>query len=203
MKVLFIAILTLPFIFFATGASIAAENNFEKATFAGGCFWCMEHPFDQLDGVVSVIPGYTGGHKNNPTYKEVSAGGTGHTESVQIIYDPTKISYEKLLNVFWHNIDPTVKDKQFCDTGNQYRSAIFYHNEKQQKLALQSKGMLEKNKPFQGSIETEIVQVSEFYPAEDYHQHYYKKNPIRYKYYRYSCGRDKRLKELWGDEAGH
>ncbi|MBU1056439.1 MAG: peptide-methionine (S)-S-oxide reductase MsrA [Proteobacteria bacterium] len=203
MKVLIIAMMTLPFIFFATGTSIAVEDNIEKATFAGGCFWCMEHPFDQLDGVVSVIPGYTGGHKNNPTYKEVSAGGTGHTESIQIVYNPEKVTYEKLLNVFWHNIDPTVKDRQFCDTGNQYRSAIFYHNEKQQKLALQSKQMLEKNKPFKGNIETEIVQVSEFYPAEEYHQHYYKKNPIRYKYYRYSCGRDKRLKQLWGDEAGH
>jgi peptide-methionine (S)-S-oxide reductase len=203
MKIFIIAIMTLPFIFFATGTSIAAEENFEKATFAGGCFWCMEHPFDQLPGVVSVTPGYTGGHKKTPTYEEVSAGGTGHAESVHIVYDPEKITYEKLLNVFWHNIDPTAKDRQFCDTGNQYRSAIFYHNETQHNLALQSKEMLEINKPFKGTIETEIVQASEFYPAEEYHQHYYKKNPIRYKYYRYRCGRDNRLKELWRDEAGH
>lgn len=203
MKVLIFAIMTLPFILFTTGNSVATEDNFADATFAGGCFWCMEHPFDQLEGVISVIPGYTGGHKNNPTYKEVSAGGTGHAESVQIVYDPAKISYEKLLNVFWHNIDPTVKDRQFCDTGNQYRSAIFYHNEKQQQIALKSKEMLEKNKPFKGNIETEIVRAGKFYPAENYHQHYYRKNPIRYKYYRYSCGRDKRLKEIWGDEAGH
>jgi len=163
----------------------------------------MEHPFDQLPGVVSVTSGYTGGHKKNPAYEEVSAGGTGHAEAVQIVYDPEKVSYKKLLDVFWHNIDPTVRDRQFCDVGNQYRSAIFYHDEEQHRLALQSKEMLEKNKPFKGPILTEIVPAGEFYPAEEYHQHYYKKNPIRYKFYRFSCGRDKRLEELWGDEAGH
>ena len=180
-----------------------AETNLEKATFAGGCFWCMEHPFDEIPGVVSVTSGYTGGLKKNPTYKEVSAGGTGHAESVQVVYDPARVTYEKLLSVFWHNIDPTAKDRQFCDSGHQYRSAIFYHNEEQRRLALQSKALLEKNKTFKEPVVTEIVQATEFYPAEDYHQHYYKKNPIRYKYYRYRCGRDQRLKELWGSAAGH
>jgi peptide-methionine (S)-S-oxide reductase len=202
MKALVVVMIVLT-VTLMTFATVMAANNLEKATFAGGCFWCMEHPFDELPGVVSVTSGYTGGHKKNPTYEEVSAGGTGHAESVQIIYDPARIAYEKLLEVFWHNIDPTVKDRQFCDTGNQYRSAIFYHNEEQHRLALQSKAALEKNKPFKGPIVTEIVQATEFYPAEEYHQHYYKKNPIRYKFYRFNCGRDKRLKELWGSEAGH
>ncbi len=163
----------------------------------------MEHPFDELSGVVSVIPGYTGGQKKNPTYKEVSAGGTGHAESVQIIYDPAKINYEKLLTVYWHNIDPTVKDRQFCDVGNQYRGAIFYHTIEQQQLAIKSKENLEREKKFSVPVATEIIKASDFYPAEEYHQHYYKKNPIRYKYYRSSCGRDNRLKELWGSSAGH
>ena len=180
----------------------SAQGKVEKATFAGGCFWCMEHPFDELPGVVSVTSGYTGGHKKNPTYKEVSAGGTGHAESVQVVYDPAKISYEKLLAVYWHNIDPTVKDRQFCDSGHQYRSAIFYHSEDQRRLAMQSKEALEMNKPFREPVVTEITQAGVFYPAEEYHQHYYKKNPIRYKYYRASCGRDNRLKELWGNQAG-
>jgi peptide-methionine (S)-S-oxide reductase len=201
MKILLMAIMGLSFIFFST-AMVTAATNLEKATFAGGCFWCMEHPFDELPGVVSVTSGYTGGHKKNPTYEEVSAGGTGHAEAVQIVYDPAKVSYEKLLSVFWHNIDPTVRDRQFCDVGNQYRSAIFYHNEEQHRLALQSKAQLEKIKTFREPVVTEIVQATEFYPAEEYHQHYYKKNPIRYKFYRTSCGRDRRLKELWGDEAG-
>lgn len=173
-----------------------------KATFAGGCFWCMEHPFDSLVGVASVRSGYTGGTKKNPTYEDVSAGGTGHAEAVQIVYDPAKIGYGKLLDVFWHNIDPTTPDRQFCDVGTQYRSAIFYHDEEQQRLAEESKRELEKSKPFQGSIATEITRATEFYPAEEYHQQYYKKNPIRYKFYRYNCGRDQRLKELWGAKAG-
>jgi len=180
----------------------AQVSRLEKATFAGGCFWCMESPFDKLPGVVSVTAGYTGGHKKNPTYEEVSAGGTGHAEAVQIVYDPGKVSYEKLLDIFWHNIDPTVKDRQFCDVGNQYRSAIFYHTEEQRRLAEQSVRELEKNKPFKEPIVTELVPATEFYPAEEYHQHYYKKNPLRYKYYRYSCGRDQRLQELWGSLAG-
>jgi peptide-methionine (S)-S-oxide reductase len=175
----------------------------EKATFAGGCFWCMEAPFDRLPGVVSVTPGYSGGQVKNPTYEQVSAGGTGHAESVQIVFDPVKTSYSKLLDIFWHNIDPTVKDRQFCDTGSQYRSAIFYHGDEQRRVALQSKSALEKNKPFASALVTEITPAREFYPAEEYHQHYYKKNPLRYKYYRSGCGRDRRLKELWGNAAGH
>jgi peptide-methionine (S)-S-oxide reductase len=169
-----------------------------KATFAGGCFWCMEHPFDELPGVVSVTVGYSGGTRKNPTYEEVSAGGTGHAEAVQLLFDPAQISYDQLLDVFWRNIDPTAKDRQFCDIGHQYRSAIFYHDETQQRLALQSKQALEKSKPFPQPIVTEIVPATEFYPAEEYHQHYYKKNPLRYGYYRSSCGRDRRLRELWG-----
>ena len=202
MKMLSIAIMGLSAILIVTTAVMAATNP-EKATFAGGCFWCMEHPFDEIPGVVSVTSGYTGGQKKNPTYEEVSAGGTGHAESVQVVYDPAKVTYEKLLKVFWHNIDPTAKDRQFCDSGHQYRSAIFYHNEEQHRLALQSKAELEKNKTFREPVVTEIEPATEFYPAEGYHQHYYKKNPIRYKFYRSRCGRDQRLKELWGDAAGH
>lgn len=175
----------------------------ETATFAGGCFWCMEAPFDKLPGVVSVTPGYTGGQMKNPTYEEVSAGGTGHAESVQIVFDPVKTSYSRLLDIYWHNIDPTVSNRQFCDVGSQYRSAIFYHSDKQRRAAQQSKAALEKRKHFKGAIMTEITPAGEFYPAEEYHQHYYRKNPIRYIFYRTSCGRDRRLKELWGSDAGH
>ena len=202
MKMIILSMMGLSAMLIAS-TNVSAATNFEKATFAGGCFWCMEHPFDEIPGVVSVTSGYTGGQKKSPTYEEVSAGGTGHAESVQIVYDPSRVTYEKLLEVFWHNIDPTVKDRQFCDTGHQYRSAIFYQNEEQHRLALQSKALLEKSKPFKEPIVTEIVQATEFYPAEDYHQHYYKKNPIRYKFYRSRCGRDNRLKELWGNAAGH
>jgi peptide-methionine (S)-S-oxide reductase len=176
--------------------ALASGKPLAKATFAGGCFWCMEPPFEKLDGVVAVTSGYMGGFKKDPTYDEVSAGRTGHAESIEILYDPAKISYAQLLDVFWHNIDPTVKDRQFCDVGGQYRSAIFYHDQEQKKLAEQSKQKLTgrfKN------IYTEIVAASTFYPAEDYHQDFYKKNPVRYKSYRYGCGRDARLKELWGD----
>ena len=180
-----------------------AAGKLEKATFAGGCFWCMEHPFDSLPGVLSVTPGYTGGTKKDPTYEEVSAGGTGHAESIRIIYDPARIGYAKLLQVYWHNIDPTVKDRQFCDVGHQYRSAIFYHNGEQRRLGEESKAALEKSNPFKGGIMTEITPAGEFYPAEEYHQHYYRKNPLRYKFYRAACGRDHRLGELWGSEAGH
>jgi len=169
-----------------------------KATFAGGCFWCMEPPYDELEGVISTISGYTGGTKKNPTYEEVSAGTTGHAEAVQITYDPTKISYEKLLDVFWRNIDPLTANAQFCDSGSQYRSAIFYHDETQKNLAEASKKRLQSR--FKQPIVTEIVRATEFYPAEDYHQDYYKKNPVRYKIYRYGCGRDQRLQKLWGSE---
>lgn len=175
----------------------------EKATFAGGCFWCMEAPFDKLDGVISVTVGYTGGHLKNPTYEQVSAGGTGHSEAVQIVFDPAKIGYAKLLDVFWHNIDPTTDSGQFCDVGQQYRSAIFYHDRAQYLAAVKSRDELERSKPFNGKIATGIRAAGEFYPAEEYHQHYYKKNPLRYTYYRTGCGRDKRLRILWGSAAGH
>jgi peptide-methionine (S)-S-oxide reductase len=187
----------------ATSAVAAGGPTLAKATFAGGCFWCMEPPFEALDGVVSVTAGYTGGTKANPTYEEVSAGGTGHAESVEIVYAPAKVSYEKLLDVFWHNIDPTTPDRQFCDHGRQYRTAIFYHDETQKRLAEESKQSLERSKKLPGSIVTEIVPAGTFYPAEEYHQDYAKKNPIRYRYYRYGCGRDARLRELWGEAAPH
>ncbi len=180
----------------------AADPKLETATFAGGCFWCMESPFDKLPGVVSVTVGYTGGTTKNPTYEQVSAGGTGHAESVQILFDPKVIGYGRLLNVFWHNVDPTVEDRQFCDSGHQYRTAIFYHSDEQKKTAEKSKAALSATKSFPDPIVTEIVPAGTFYPTEEYHQHYYKKNPLRYKYYRLSCGRDKRLHDLWGSAAG-
>jgi peptide-methionine (S)-S-oxide reductase len=180
------------------GAAAASGPVLEKATFAGGCFWCMEPAFDKLEGVKSVVSGYTGGRKPNPTYEEVSAGKTGHAESIEITYDPAVIDYSRLLDVFWHNIDPTVKDRQFCDVGPQYRSAIFYHGEEQKRLAEASKRALEQSNRFPGPIYTEIVPAATFYAAEEYRQKYYQKNTIRYRYYRYSCGRDQRLKELWG-----
>ena len=180
------------------GAGAAAGPALEKATFAGGCFWCMEPAFDKLDGVKSVVSGYTGGRKANPTYEEVSAGTTGHAESIEITYDPAVIGYSRLLEVFWRNIDPTVKDRQFCDAGTQYRSAIFYHGDEQKRLAEASKKALEQSRRFPGPIYTEIAPATTFYHAEEYHQKYYRKNPVRYKYYKYNCGRDQRLKELWG-----
>lgn len=168
------------------------------ATFAGGCFWCMEPPFDALEGVLSTTSGYTGGHTKNPTYREVSAGGTGHAEAVQVAYNPEKISYERLLEIFWRNIDPLDEGGQFCDRGSQYRSAIFYHDDTQRRLAEESRKALEASGRFSQPIVTEIVAATEFYPAEEYHQDYYRKNPIRYKYYRWGCGRDPRLTALWG-----
>jgi len=161
----------------------------------------MEHPYDELKGVISTTVGYTGGHVKNPSYEQVSAGGTGHAESIEVAYNPKKISYQKLLNVFWHNIDPLTKDAQFCDSGHQYRSAIFYHNEEQKRLAEQSKQQLEQSGRFDQSIVTEIVKAGPFYPAENYHQNYYLKNPLSYKFYRYTCGRDQRLEELWGEQG--
>jgi peptide-methionine (S)-S-oxide reductase len=181
----------------------ASERPVAVATFAGGCFWCMEAPFDKLDGVISTTSGYTGGIVVNPTYEQVSGGRTGHAEAVQVVYDPSKVTYEKLLDVFWHNIDPTVRDRQFCDIGSQYRSAIFVHDAEQKRLALASKAELDKNKPFKAPVVTEIVDAKQFWPAEEYHQDYYVKNPVRYRYYRSGCGRDARLKELWGERAGH
>lgn len=166
------------------------------AVFAGGCFWCLEADFEKLDGVIAVESGYTGGSVRKPTYQQVSQGSTGHAEAVRVHYDPQRIGYEKLLDYFWRHIDPTVKDRQFCDVGSQYRSAIYYQNDTEQKFALSSKQMLEKSGRFP-HIHTEIVAAGVFYPAEDYHQDYYKKNPIRYQLYRTNCGRDARVKSLW------
>jgi peptide-methionine (S)-S-oxide reductase len=197
----FLAVLVLlgaPWCTYAQQPSPASSTGSAQATFAGGCFWCMEPPFDKLPGVIATTSGYIGGHKKNPTYKEVSAGGTGHTEAVQVVYDPKRVSYEKLLDVFWHNIDPTQKDGQFCDHGDQYRTGIFYHDEEQKRLAEAAKAKLQQHKPFRGEVVTEIVPAGEFYPAEEYHQDYATKNPIRYKFYRTRCGRDQRLQELWG-----
>lgn len=197
-SLLLLVCLTLPGLFHAANAEE------QTAIFAGGCFWCVESDFDKVEGVKQTVSGYIGGHKKDPTYKEVSRGGTGHTEAVKITYNPEQVSYEKLLDIFWRSIDPTVLNSQFCDHGDQYRSAIFYTSEQQQQLAAASKAALEKSKPFQAPIVTEITMASEFYPAEEYHQDYYKKNPLRYKFYRYNCGRDQRLEELWGRKnPGH
>ncbi|MEJ2376240.1 MAG: peptide-methionine (S)-S-oxide reductase MsrA [Pseudolabrys sp.] len=166
------------------------------ATFAGGCFWCVESDFDKVPGVISTTSGYAGGHTKNPTYHQVSAGGTGYAESVQVIYDPKKVSYQQLLTYFWHHIDPTVKNRQFCDVGHQYRTAIFVHNGEQRKLAEASKKKVEAE--LKVPIYTEIDNAGRFYPAEVYHQNYYKKNPLRYEFYRWNCGRDQRVKQIWG-----
>ena len=176
----------------------ADGRKLEKATFAGGCFWCMEEALDKVDGVVSTTSGYTGGRTKNPTYEDVSAGGTGHAEAVEILYDPTKVTYARILDVFWRNIDPTQPNAQFCDHGNQYRSAIFYHDETQKRLAEESKKKLTQSKPFKEPIATEIAPASEFYAAEEYHQNFYEKNPLRYKVYKSNCGRPQRLPELCG-----
>jgi peptide-methionine (S)-S-oxide reductase len=194
----------------AAGVGASADDPIEAnpqsttavAIFAGGCFWCMEHPFDELAGVISTTSGYTGGRAVNPTYEEVSAGRTGHAESVQVTYDPSKVSYEKLLDVFWHNIDPLAVDQQFCDEGSQYRSAIFYSTPDEQALAEASKQKVQEE--FDKPVATQIVAAGRFYPAEEYHQDYYRKNPLRYKFYRLKCGRDQRLQQLWGPptEAG-
>ena len=178
------------------------KNNTEKtasAVFAGGCFWCTESDFEKVDGVIEAISGYTGGHLKNPTYYQVSAGGTGHLESVKVIYDPSKVTYEQLLDYFWRHVDPTDPGGQFVDRGSQYRSAIFYANETQKRLAEKSKQQLEASGKFDKPIVTDILPLGEFYPAEDYHQNYYKKNPIRYHYYRYGSGRDQFLKKTWAD----
>jgi peptide-methionine (S)-S-oxide reductase len=182
-----------------TASAATATSGHAIATFAGGCFWCMEPPYDELDGVISTTSGYTGGHKQNPTYEEVSSGKTGHAEAVQVVYDPKRITYERLLEVFWRNIDPLTANAQFCDHGTQYRSGIFFHDAAQRRFAEESKRTLEASGRFKTPIVTEIVEAGTFYPAEEYHQDYYKKNPVRYKFYRAGCGRDRRLAELWGD----
>ena len=176
-------------------ASSALGAPTEKATFAGGCFWCMEPPFEKLPGVISVVSGYTGGTVANPTYGAVSTGGTGHLEAVEIAYDPARVTYQKLLEVFWRNIDPTNPRGQFCDLGEQYRSAIFFHNEAQRRAAMATRDSLAQEKGWK--IVTEIRTAAPFFKAEEYHQDYYRKNPVRYRFYRFNCGRDLRLRQLW------
>ena len=180
----------------------SAWSQTAKATFAGGCFWCVEADFDKVPGVISTTSGYIGGSVANPTYEQVSAKTTGHAEAVEIVFDPAKVSYEQLLEKFWRTIDPTTKDRQFCDAGSPYRTAIFTHNAAQAAAAQASLAALEKSKPFKEPIVTQIVPAGPFYVAEDYHQDYYKKNPVRYSYYRTSCGRDARLEQLWGKNQG-
>jgi peptide-methionine (S)-S-oxide reductase len=175
-----------------------APAGLAKATFAGGCFWCVESDFDKVPGVISTTSGYTGGKVANPSYEQVSAKVTGHAEAVEVVYDPKQVSYEQLVEYFWHTIDPTTKDAQFCDHGSPYRTAIFVQDAAQLAVARASLAKLEKSKPFREPIVTEIALAGPFYAAEDYHQDYYKKNPIRYKYYRASCGRDARVQQLWG-----
>jgi peptide methionine sulfoxide reductase msrA/msrB len=176
------------------------DKQLKKATFAGGCFWCVESDFEKVDGVVEAVSGYAGGHKDNPTYREVSAGGTGHTEVVQVHYDPEKASYDQLLDVFWKHVDPTDAGGQFVDRGDQYRTAIFYHDDEQKMQAEASKQKLQASGRFDKPIVTEIVPLTKFYPAEDYHQDYYKKSALRYKFYRNNSGRDQFLNATWGDD---
>ena len=184
-----------------TDQNALPDDSLARATFAGGCFWCMEPPFDEVDGVIAVTSGYTGGEKENPTYEEVCSGTTGHAEAVQIVYDPDKVSYAELLDIFWHNIDPTTPNRQFCDVGSQYRPAIFYHNEEQKRLAEASKEKLQQVDRF-NQIATEVVPASAFYRAEEYHQGFYQKSPRRYKRYHTGSGRAQRLDELWGEKSG-
>ena len=177
---------------------VAADAILGKAYFAGGCFWCMEEAFEKVEGVLSVTSGYMGGSVANPSYEDVSAGRTGHAESIEVAYDPTKVSYRKLLETFWRNVDPITPNAQFCDHGSQYRSAIFFQTDEEKREVEASKQAIEQSKRFKEPIVTQIVMVSQFYPAEEYHQDFYKKNPIRYKFYKYNCGRAQRLEELWG-----
>lgn len=177
----------------------ATDATPSKAYFAGGCFWCMEEAFEKVEGVLSATSGYMGGRVANPSYEEVSAGRTGHAESVEVVYDPSRVSYQKLLEAFWHNVDPLTPNAQFCDHGSQYRSAIFYQTDEEKRTSEASKQALEQSKRFTEPIVTQIVQASQFYPAEEYHQDFYKKNPIRYKFYKYNCGRAQRLETLWGN----
>jgi peptide-methionine (S)-S-oxide reductase len=197
--VLFAGVFTVTSAAEQTSETAPVSEGLAKATFAGGCFWCMEPPFDELDGVISTTSGYTGGDRQQPTYQEVAGGQTTHAEAVEIVYDPAKISYAQLLEVFWMNIDPLTRDRQFCDGGAQYRTAIFFHGDEQARLARDTKQQLDDSGRFDRPVVTQIVEAGEFWAAEEYHQDYYMKNPIRYKFYRYGCGRDKRLDELWGE----
>lgn len=186
-----------------SNAALAANPaGTEVAIFAGGCFWCVESDFDKVPGVISTTSGYIGGQKANPTYRDVSGGSTGHAEAVKVVYDPKMVSFDRLLFVFWRTVDPVTRNAQFCDYGSQYRTAIFFTNDVQRQKALASKAELEKSGKLKRPIVTEIVPAGPFYAAEDYHQDYYKKNPLQYNLYRFNCGRDARLEELWGKEAG-
>lgn len=176
----------------------AADAILGKAYFAGGCFWCMEEAFEKVEGVLSVTSGYMGGTVANPNYEDVSAGRTGHAESVEVVYDPARVSYQKLLDAFWRNVDPITPNAQFCDHGSQYRSAVFFQTDEEKRVAEATKQAIEQSRRFKEPIVTQIVMASQFYPAEDYHQDFYKKNPVRYKFYKYNCGRAQRLEELWG-----
>ncbi len=183
---------------FVSSGQATDNAGLAKAYFAGGCFWCMEEAFEKVAGVTSVTSGYMGGRAENPSYEEVSRGGTGHAESVEVVYDQAKVSYAKLLDAFWRNVDPVTPNAQFCDHGSQYRAAIFYQTDDEKRLAEESKRAIEQSKRLPQPIVTELVMASRFYPAEEYHQDFYKKNPIRYKFYKYNCGRAQRLEELWG-----
>jgi len=194
-----VSILAVWFLSSPTFAEVTPEAKLESVVLGGGCFWCIEADYEKLDGVVDVVSGYAGGHVKNPTYKQVSAGGSGHIEVVKVTYDANKINYSQILDYFWRHIDPTRDDGQFCDRGSQYRPAIFYQDETQKKLAIASAKQIEQTKPFEQPLKVELIQASTFYPAEDYHQDYYKKNPIRYNFYRYNCGRDARVEQLWGE----
>jgi len=202
MKALIAAVLVLVAAAPLRAAPASAPAATAKATFAGGCFWCVEADFDKLPGVISTTSGYTGGAVANPSYEQVSAKHTGHAEAVEVVYDPSKLSYAQLLQYYWHHIDPTTKDRQFCDAGTPYRTAIFTHDDAQWRAAQESKAALDKGRPFKEPIVTEIVRAGPFYPAEEYHQDYYLKNPLRYKFYRTNCGRDERLRQLWGTPSG-
>jgi peptide-methionine (S)-S-oxide reductase len=197
----------IPLLFLLAAGTASAETPPEPpagmavATFAGGCFWCVEEAFDAVDGVESTTSGYTGGETVDPTYEQVTAGDTGHAEAVRVVYDPEVVSYRRLLDVFWHNIDPTVENRQFCDVGSQYRSAIFYHGEEQLRLARETRDAIEESGVLPGPVKTEITPAGTFYVAEDYHQNYHQENPIRYKWYTSGCGRYDRLETLWGDKA--
>lgn len=194
-----ISLLTVAILFIgAWTGQAAADAVLDKAYFAGGCFWCMEEAFEKVEGVLSVTSGYMGGAVANPSYEDVSAGRTGHAESVEVVYDPAKVSYQKLLDAFWRNVDPVTPNAQFCDHGSQYRSAVFFQNHEEKRGAEASKQAIEQSKRFKNPIVTQIVMAAQFYPAEEYHQDFYKKNPIRYKFYKYNCGRAQRLEELWG-----
>lgn len=184
---------------FSVQAQNGENGDTAEALFAGGCFWCMQPPYDELEGVQDTIVGFSGGHVTDPSYKQVTSGGTGHRESIKVIYDPQQVSYQKLLDVFWRNIDPLDEGGQFCDRGDHYRAAIFPMNDQQKELAMASRKAINDSGRFDQTVETDILTAKNFYPAEEYHQDYYKKNPLRYKFYTRSCGRYSRLEELWGD----